>query len=181
MHEWFIDCGAHNAGMCSGVCGPSLIEHVNASKVIVRKRMECISCTNFSFLVTPRFFCLMLFEELLRDQSIVFREFKKKSARKTSRSMRPARYGRKWKKKTDKIAIQSFTFPQASERANEWALLRARANRAVWSKRTSERCERTSERISEWPSTYVSILVCSRPQCITFALGINLTSFITAL
>ena len=30
----------------------------------------------------------------------------------------------------------------------------------------SERCERTSERTSEWPSTYVSILVCSRPQCV---------------
>ena len=30
---------------------------------------------------------------------------------------------------------------------------------------TSERCERMSERTSEWPSTYVSILVCSRPQC----------------
>ena len=28
----------------------------------------------------------------------------------------------------------------------------------------SERCERTSERTSKWPSTYVSILVCSRPQ-----------------
>ena len=28
----------------------------------------------------------------------------------------------------------------------------------------SERCEGTSERTSEWPSTYVSILVCSRPQ-----------------
>ena len=36
---------------------------------------------------------------------------------------------------------------------------------AVRSKRTSERCERTSERTSELPSTYVSILVCSRPQC----------------
>ena len=42
---------------------------------------------------------------------------------------------------------------------------RERAKRAVWSKQTSERCERTSERTSEWPSTYVSILVCSRPQC----------------
>ena len=31
---------------------------------------------------------------------------------------------------------------------------------------TSERCERTSERTSEWPSTYISILVCSRPQCV---------------
>ena len=30
----------------------------------------------------------------------------------------------------------------------------------------SERCERTRERTSEWPSTYVSILVCSRPQCV---------------
>ena len=29
----------------------------------------------------------------------------------------------------------------------------------------SERCERTSKRMSEWPSTYVTILVCSRPQC----------------
>ena len=29
----------------------------------------------------------------------------------------------------------------------------------------SERCERTSEQTSEWPSTYVSILACSRPQC----------------
>ena len=30
---------------------------------------------------------------------------------------------------------------------------------------TSEWCERTSKRTSEWPSTYVSILVYSRPQC----------------
>ena len=28
----------------------------------------------------------------------------------------------------------------------------------------SERCERTSERTSEWPCSYVSVLVCSRPQ-----------------
>ena len=28
----------------------------------------------------------------------------------------------------------------------------------------SEQCERMSERTSEWPSTYVSILVCSRPR-----------------
>ena len=33
------------------------------------------------------------------------------------------------------------------------------------SKRVGERCERTSKRTSEWPSTYVSILVCSRPLC----------------
>ena len=55
---------------------------------------------------------------------------------------------------------------EVSERANEWAQWRARAKQAVRSKRTSERCERTSEETSEWPSTYVSILVCSRPQCI---------------
>ena len=30
----------------------------------------------------------------------------------------------------------------------------------------SERCERTSERTSEWPSTYVLILACSRPRCV---------------
>ena len=33
-----------------------------------------------------------------------------------------------------------------------------RAKRAVQSKRTSERCERRSERTSEWPSTNVKIL-----------------------
>ena len=54
---------------------------------------------------------------------------------------------------------QKFTFPQAREwakwavRANEWAQRRARAKRAVRSKWTSEQCERTSERTSEWPST----------------------------
>ena len=54
---------------------------------------------------------------------------------------------------------------KVSERANEWAQRRAWVKRAVWSKQTSERCERMSERTSEWPSIYVSILVCSRPQC----------------
>ena len=53
---------------------------------------------------------------------------------------------------------------EVSERANKWAQRRARAKRAVRSKWTSERCEQTSERTREWPSTYVSILVCSRPQ-----------------
>ena len=40
-----------------------------------------------------------------------------------------------------------------SERASECAQRSARAKRAVRSKRMSERCERTSERTSEWPST----------------------------
>ena len=43
--------------------------------------------------------------------------------------------------------------------------------------RTSERCERTSERTSEWPSTYVSILVCSRPQCASFVSLLPLRPF----
>ena len=43
-----------------------------------------------------------------------------------------------------------------SERAHEWAQRRALAKRAVRSKRTSERT-------SEWPSTSVRILGCSRP------------------
>ena len=42
---------------------------------------------------------------------------------------------------------------------------RARAKQAVQSKRTNEQCEQMSEQTSERPSTYVSILVCSRPQC----------------
>ena len=44
-----------------------------------------------------------------------------------------------------------------SERAIEWAQRSVRAKRAVRSKRTSERCERTSEQRSEWPITNVSI------------------------
>ena len=50
---------------------------------------------------------------------------------------------------------------EVRERANEWAQRSARAKRGVQSKQTSERCERTSERTSEWPSTYVPILGCS--------------------
>ena len=73
----------------------------------------------------------------------------------------------KTEKNTEKIAIQSLTFPRVrewakwvSKRANEWVQRSARAKRVVRSKRTSERCERTSEWTSEWPSTYVSLLVC---------------------
>ena len=52
---------------------------------------------------------------------------------------------------------------EVSEQANEWVQRRARAKRAVRSKETSERCERMSERTSEWPSTSVCILGCFRP------------------
>ena len=45
----------------------------------------------------------------------------------------------------------------ASERTNEWAQRSARAKRAVHSKRMSERCERTRERMSEWPYTNIPI------------------------
>ena len=40
-----------------------------------------------------------------------------------------------------------------SEQANEWAQWSTRAKQAVRSKQMSERCERTSERTSEWPKT----------------------------
>ena len=53
---------------------------------------------------------------------------------------------------------------EVSERANDGAQRRARAKRAVRSKRTSERCERMSEWTSEWPSTPICILGCFRPQ-----------------
>ena len=36
----------------------------------------------------------------------------------------------------------------------------------------SERCKQTSEWTSKWPSTYISILVCSRPQCDTYIIGL---------
>ena len=55
--------------------------------------------------------------------------------------------------------IKSYTIPRAWERVSEHASKResAQAKRAVRSKRTSERCERMSERTSEWPSTNVPI------------------------
>ena len=52
-----------------------------------------------------------------------------------------------------------------SERANEWAQRSARAKRAVRSKRMSERCERTSERMSEWPITNIPITRFSESLC----------------
>ena len=40
----------------------------------------------------------------------------------------------------------------------------------------SERCERTSERTSEWPSTYFSTLVCSRPQRVIAVVAVMITN-----
>ena len=45
---------------------------------------------------------------------------------------------------------------EVSERANEWAQRSTRAKRARWSKRARGQCDRTSERTSHKPSTYIS-------------------------
>ena len=62
---------------------------------------------------------------------------------------------------TLKIGQKFSTVPRArkrtSERASERAQWSARAKRAVRSKRGSERCERTSERSSEWPYSNIPI------------------------
>ena len=52
----------------------------------------------------------------------------------------------------------------ASERMSA-AERASKAKRAVRSKRMRERCELTSERTSEWPSTYFSITGLSTPPC----------------
>ena len=72
------------------------------------------------------------------------------------------------RKKTRKKKHLIIHFPMSSgvsERTNEWAQRSVRAKRAMRSKRTSEQCERTSERTSEWPSTYVWVFGWSGPQC----------------
>ena len=43
---------------------------------------------------------------------------------------------------------------EVSERANEWAQRRARAKRAVGSKRMNERSERTDERVAQYSNLY---------------------------
>ena len=66
------------------------------------------------------------------------------------RSLHPIPLWSKIGKNTDKIAIQSFTIPQAREWAkwaSEWAQRSARAKRVVRSKQTSEQCG-----ASEWVS-----------------------------
>ena len=65
----------------------------------------------------------------------------------------------------DVLRHQIIHFPMnsgVSERVNKWAQ-RCKAKRAVWNKQISERCERTSEQTSEWPSTYIPILGCLEP------------------
>ena len=79
------------------------------------------------------------------------------------------------KKNTEKIAIQSFTFPQTKQWA-KWVQRSAWAQQSAWAKRaeqskqggTSERVSSASERTSKWPSTYIWILDYSGPQCSTW-------------
>ena len=47
---------------------------------------------------------------------------------------------------------------KVSERASEWAQRRARAKRAVQSKRTSERCKRTDKRVTQYSNLYSWLL-----------------------
>ena len=77
------------------------------------------------------------------------------------------------RKNTDKIIIQSFTVPRvrkwakwASEQA-KWVQRSTRAKQTGQSKRTNERCEQTSKRTIEWPSTFVWVFGRSGPQCAT--------------
>ena len=77
----------------------------------------------------------------------------------------------KMKKKTNRIySYPIIHFPtsegvsEVSKRADARGGQSAQAKRAARSKRMSERCEPTSERRSEWPSTAVWILDYSGPQ-----------------
>ena len=80
-------------------------------------------------------------------------------------------YGPKYEKvhrKDSHLIIHFFMSEGVSKvrgRANEWAQRSARGKRVVRSKRTSEWCERTSERTSEWPNTYIWVFGCSGLQC----------------
>ena len=60
-----------------------------------------------------------------------------------------------------------YYFPWAqewvSERANKWAQRSAWAKQAVCSQRMSEWCRWMSEHTSEWPCTYIAILISSGP------------------
>ena len=58
---------------------------------------------------------------------------------------------------------------EMSERMSEQAQRSVRAKRVVRSEQMSERCVRTSERRSKWPTTYVSIHGSSEPQCSIFS------------
>ena len=91
---------------------------------------------------------------------------------------RPFHYGTKpGHFETSKIRFPtSQGVSKVSKRANEWAQRRARAKRIVRSNGMSERCERTGEWTSEWPSTSVCIFGCSGPQCIDRCACLSLPS-----
>ena len=66
-----------------------------------------------------------------------------------------------------KSLMRTLTHELKSERMSEQKSTQrsTRTTPAVWSEQMSEQGKGTIERTSKWPSTYVSILVCSRPQC----------------
>ena len=85
-------------------------------------------------------------------------------------SLRMADWSMHYGTKSGHFETSKIHFPtsegvsEVSERANVWAQQRARVKRAVRSKWTSERRERTSKWTREWPSTPICILGWSGPQ-----------------
>ena len=57
-------------------------------------------------------------------------------------------------------AAEGASEASSPEQANKWASERAneRAKRAVWSKQTSKRCERTDERMAQYYSLFLAVI-----------------------
>ena len=70
-------------------------------------------------------------------------------------------YGRTLHYGLEKPASRTLTLTLFHELGSQQAS--ARAKRAIRSEQTSGRCDRTSERASMWPSTYVPTQGCSKP------------------
>ena len=66
------------------------------------------------------------------------------------------------------VCSSEISMDAKAKQASEWAQRSARAKRPVRSKRMSERCERTSERTSEWPSTLRVDFVSFQPRAHRF-------------
>ena len=62
------------------------------------------------------------------------------------------------------VCSSEISMDAKAKQASEWAQRSARAKRPVRSKRMSERCERTSERTSEWPKTLRVVFVSFLPR-----------------
>ena len=73
----------------------------------------------------------------------------------------PSHYGPERKKKhstNSRLMIHFLTSSGLSERASQRVRAAEQSVRAARSKQINERCERTSERTSEWPSTSVFLV-----------------------